>query len=85
MVLHIFIFFYFYDQIFESIKNVVASKVHAVTKVKKIVGWGREKGSTLQDCVKCVLHIRSEVKLDTFVNSALFRFTNGLVLRNNIQ
>jgi len=45
---------------------------------------GREKGSILQDHVKCVLHIRSEVKLDTFVNSA-FCFTKGLVLRNTIQ
>jgi hypothetical protein len=30
------------------------------------------------------VHI-SEVKLDTFVNSALFRFTKGLALRNSIQ
>jgi len=44
-----------------------------------------EKGSILQDSVKYVLHIRSEVKLDTYVNSALFRFTKGLVLRNTIQ
>jgi len=33
MVLHILIFFYFCDQTFQSIKNVVASKVHAVTKL----------------------------------------------------
>jgi len=46
---------------------------------------GREKGSILQDSVKCVLPIRSEVKLDTFVNSALFCFTKGHVLRNTIQ
>jgi hypothetical protein len=31
------------------------------------------------------LHIRSEVKLETFVNSALFRYTKGLALRNSIQ
>jgi hypothetical protein len=31
------------------------------------------------------VHIRSEVKLETFVNSALFHFTKGLVLRNTIQ
>jgi hypothetical protein len=31
------------------------------------------------------VHIRSEVKLDTFVNSAFFRFTKGLALRNSIQ
>jgi len=53
--------------------------------LKKLLVVGREKGSILQDHVKCVLHIRSEVKLDTFVNSVLFRFTKGLVLRNIIQ
>jgi len=52
------------------------------TNLKKLLMMGREKGSILQDSVKCVLHIRREVKLDTFVNSALFRFTKGLVLRN---
>ena len=40
---------------------------------------GREKRSILQDSIKCVLHIRSEVKLDTFLNSALFCFTKDLV------
>jgi len=39
----------------------------------------------LQDRVKCVLHIIREVKLDTIVNSALFCFTKGLVLRNTIH
>jgi hypothetical protein len=52
--------------------------------LKKMLMVGREKGSILQDSVKCVLHIRSEVKLDTFLNSA-FVFTKGLVLRNTIQ
>jgi len=51
---------------------------------KKWLEVGREKRSILQDSIKCVLHIRSEVKLETFVNSA-FRFTKGLVLRNTIQ
>ena len=51
---------------------------------KKFLVVGREKGSILQDRVKCVLHIRSEVKPDTFVNSALFRFTKGLVFKNTI-
>jgi len=55
------------------------------TNWKKFLVVGREKRSILQDIVKCVLHIRSEVKLDTFVNSALFCFTKGLVLRNTIQ
>jgi hypothetical protein len=31
------------------------------------------------------VHIRSEVKLDTFVNSVLFLFTKSLALRNSIQ
>jgi len=52
---------------------------------KKFLVLGREKRSILQDSVKCVLHIRSEVKLETLVNSALFRFTKSLVLRNTIQ
>jgi len=46
---------------------------------------GREKRNILQDSVKCVLHKRREVTLDTFVNSVLFRFTKGLVLRNAIR
>jgi hypothetical protein len=55
------------------------------TNVKKLLLVGREKRSILQDCVKCELRIRSEVKLDTFVNSVLFHFTRGFVLRNTIQ
>jgi len=54
------------------------------TNLKKSLVVGREKGNTQQDSVKCVLHIRSKVKLDTFVNSALFCFTKGLVLRDTI-
>jgi len=54
------------------------------SNLKKLLVVGREKESILQDSVKCVLHIRSEVKLDTSVNSA-FRFTKGLVLRNIIH
>jgi len=55
------------------------------TNLKKLLVVGREKGSTQQDSVKCVLQIRSKVKLDTFVNSALFRFTKVLVLSDTIQ
>ena len=55
------------------------------TNLKKLLVVGRKKGSILQDSVKCVLHIKSEVKLDTFVNSVLFCFTKGLVLRSIIQ
>jgi len=55
------------------------------TNWKKLLVVGREKRSILQDSVKCVLQIRREVKLDTFVNSALFHITKDLVLRNTIQ
>ena len=54
-------------------------------KLEKIVGGGEGKRSILQDSVKCVLHIRSKVKLETLVNSAFFHFTKGFVLINTIQ
>ena len=38
------------------------------TNLKKFMVVGREKRSILQDSVKCVLHIRSELQLDIFVN-----------------
>jgi hypothetical protein len=56
-----------------------------IHKQEKCVLVGRERRRILQDCVKCVLHIISEVKLKTFVNSALFCFTKVLILRNTIQ
>jgi len=43
-----------------------------IYNLKKLFVVGREKRSILQDSVKCVLHIRSEAKLEIFVNSALF-------------
>jgi hypothetical protein len=46
---------------------------------------GRARRSILQDSVKDVRNIRSEVKLRTFVNSALFRFTKGPVWRDTTQ
>ena len=55
-----------------------------IHKLEKFLVVGMEKRSILQDSVKCVMHIRTKVKLDTFVNSALFRLTKGLVLRNTI-
>jgi hypothetical protein len=55
------------------------------TNWKKLLVVGREKRSILKDSVKCALHIRREVKLETFINSALFHFTKGLVLGNAIQ
>jgi len=55
------------------------------TNLKKLLVVGRERRSILQDSVQCLLHIRSKVKLDTFVNSALSHFTKGFVLRNTIQ
>jgi hypothetical protein len=60
------------------------SRDFRIHKLEKCLLVGRETRSILQDSAKCVLHI-SEVKLETFVNSALFRFTKGLVLRNTIQ
>jgi len=45
--------------------------------LKKLLVVQREKRRILHDSVKCVLHIRSEVKLETFVHSALFCFTGG--------
>jgi len=47
------------------------------TNLKKHLVVGREKRSILQESVKGVLHIKSEVKLDTFVNSA-FCFTGEI-------
>jgi hypothetical protein len=58
--------------------------ISGYTNMKKCFLVGRETRSILQDSVKCVLHI-GEVKLETFVNSALFHFSKGLVLRNTIQ
>jgi hypothetical protein len=54
-------------------------------KLEKLLVVGREKGSILQDSAKCVLRITNVVKTDTFVNTVLFRFTKGLVLRNTVQ
>jgi len=45
--------------------------------LKNYLVVGRENRSILQDSGR-VLHKRSEVKTDTFVNSVLFRFTKGL-------
>jgi hypothetical protein len=56
-----------------------------IHELEKMFAGGEGKKSILQDSVKCVLHIRSKVKLETFVNSALFHFTKGLVLRNTIH
>jgi hypothetical protein len=59
--------------------------ISGYTNMKKCLLVGRETRSIMQDSVKCVLHVRREVKLETFVNSVLFRSTKGLVLRNTIQ
>jgi hypothetical protein len=61
------------------------SRDFRIHKVEIILLVGREKRSMLPNSVKCVLHVTSEVKLDTFVNSVFFCFTKGLVLRNTIQ
>ena len=51
----------------------------------KLLLLGRARRSILQDSIKCVLHLRSEVKLHAVVNCTLFCFTKGLVLRNTTQ
>ena len=56
-----------------------------IHKLEKIGGGGERKKKSPARQLKCVLHIRSEVKLETSVNSALFCFTKCLVLRNTIQ
>ena len=59
--------------------------ISANTNWTKLLLVGRDERSILQASVKYALHIQSEVKLDTFVNSVLFRFTEGLFLRNTAQ
>jgi hypothetical protein len=51
-------------------------------KLEKIVAGGKGIKKYPAQQWKCVLHIRSKVKLETFVNSAFFHFTKGLVLTN---
>jgi hypothetical protein len=53
-------------------------------KLERCLLVGRENRSILQHSVKCELHIRSEEKLDAFVNSVLIHATKGVVLRNTI-
>jgi hypothetical protein len=54
-----------------------------IHKFEKFAGGG--EGKRKYHCVQCLLHVRSEVKLDISVNSALFLFKKGLVLRNAIK
>ena len=51
-------------------------------KLEKIVAGGKGKKKYPVKQCKVLLHIRREVQQDTFVNSALFRFTKGPVLKN---
>ena len=60
-------------------------QISEYTNWKKLLLMGMEERSILQVIVKCVLHVRRKVKLDTFVNSALFHFTNCPFLRNTTQ
>ena len=48
------------------------SRDFRVHKLAKIVDGGEGKKKYPARSVKCVLHIKSKVQLDTFVNSALF-------------
>jgi len=54
------------------------------TNRTKLLQVGRAS-SVIANSVRCVLHITGEVKRDAFVNSALFRFTTCLGLRNTTQ
>jgi hypothetical protein len=54
------------------------SKDFRIHKLEKCSLVGRETISILQDSEKFVLHIRSEVKLEKFVNSVLVCFTKVL-------
>ena len=56
-----------------------------IHKHEKIVAGGEGKKEVSQDSVKCMLYIRNKVKLDTLVNSVLFCFSKGFVLRNTIH
>ena len=56
----------------------------AETNWAKLLLVGRAR-NILQCSMKPVLHIRSKVKLDTFINFVLFLITKGLVLRNTAQ
>jgi len=55
-----------------------------VYKVDKTVA-GRRERSILHNKDKCVLHIRSEVKIDTSVNCVLLHFKKSFVFRNITQ
>jgi len=56
-----------------------------IHKLEKIVAGGKGIKKYPAQQWKCVLYIRSKVKLDTFVTSALFWFSEALVLRNTSQ
>jgi hypothetical protein len=56
-----------------------------IQKLEKNIWWWGGKKEVSCSTVEMMLHIRSEVKLDTLESSVIFRFTNGLVLKNTIQ
>jgi hypothetical protein len=57
-----------------------------IHKVEKIGSGGEGKMKCpARQCTVCVRYTRNEVKLETFVNSTLFCFTKGLVLRSTVQ
>jgi hypothetical protein len=62
--------------------NAHCSGISSNTNGTKLLLVGRTRQSILHDSVKDVWNIKSKVKLRKFVNSALFCFTNGLVLRD---
>jgi hypothetical protein len=56
-----------------------------IHKHEKMFAGGEGKKKYPERQCKACATIRSKVKLETFVNSALFHITKGLLLRNTIQ
>ena len=55
-------------------------------KLEKIVGgWEGKKKHPARQCKVCAAHKKRSETRNIFLNSALFRFTKGLVLRNTIH
>jgi hypothetical protein len=62
----------------QDLPGRLSGGISGYTNMKKYLLVGKGKRSILQESVKCMSHIRSEVKPHTFVNSTLFPFTRVL-------
>ena len=65
----------------EQCQGRISSELR-IQELEKMV-FGRDRVSC--NSVKRVLHMKSELKLELFVNSALFQYINYVVYRNIIQ